>query len=150
MFQHFIVKINFVVTVVAQQYSVISALGLRNNSTVWCWLLRHDNSYIYLKLYKDLRCVTDVNLCINCSFFYIYKEWMTCQLNMLYRRAVLTRRSHIPLWYDVLLVFFLIVLLCVCVYLCNLVSYFVCIILCIFCVLMWHFAAFWRNKRWRW
>ena len=34
MFQHFIVKINFVVTVVAQQYSVISALGLRNNSTV--------------------------------------------------------------------------------------------------------------------
>ena len=57
---------------------------------------------------------------------------MTCQLNMLYRRAVLTRRSHIPLRYDVLLVFFYCFIMCMCVRMCNFVSYFVCVILSIF------------------
>jgi len=45
---------------------------------------------------------------------------------------VLTRRSHIPLRYDVLLVFFYCFIMCMCVRMCNFVSYFVCVILSIF------------------
>ena len=45
---------------------------------------------------------------------------------------MLTRRSHIPLRYDVLLVFFYCFIMCMCVRMCNFVSYFVCVILSIF------------------
>ena len=50
---------------------------------------------------------------------------------------MLTRRSHIPLRYDVLLVFFYCFIMCMCVRMCNFVSYFVCVILSIFvCVIL--------------